>query len=219
MNSNNNRIRQQGFTLLEILIAMLILSIIAIIMVRGLQIVLKSKARIEATSVKMEQLQLAMTLLRQDLQYVINRPIVNNTGQAEAALVGTGTPANQLSFTRNSFTNPGASAQRSTLQRVAYRLEKSTLKRLSWPVLDQTPGTPFVSRSVLSDLQSISWRFLGGDGIFYLQWPPINKSLLPKAVELQLVFISGSQLTQLMLLNASDVIAPEPPAKDAPQNK
>ena len=192
--------RRFGFTLLELLLAIAILSIITVLTNRGLHLIITSQERINAQDSAMEHLQLTLTLLRQDLQQVVNRPVLNNQGQTEAAML---LIANQLNFTRSGFTNPQAKVKRSTLQRVAYRCQQNTLQRLSWPVLDRSAATDYTVRNLLPDVSGIHWRFLDKDNHFHHQWPldnALDDQPLPKAVELQLDFTSGKQLTQLILL-------------------
>ena len=189
---------KKGFTLLEILVAIAILSFIAIIMVRGLQIVMVSKDRIEVASSDLESLQISLTIINQDLQQMVNRPITDNAGQIEGAAVLISQPLS-FSFTRGGYANPDNAARRSTLQRVSYRFVDNKLERVTWPVLDRVSTTPSYSRILFSDLSGVTWKFLANDQQFHTSWPAGQRPL-PSAVELTLTLSNGKTLTKLFAL-------------------
>jgi general secretion pathway protein J len=197
--------KNSGFTLMEILIAVAILSIIAVLMVRGLQIVMKSKERIDDASERLEQLQLTTTLLQQDLQQILNRPIVTGDNQSGNAISFSALPPAEFSFTRGGYANPNGLEQRSSLQRVSYRFTQGNLTRVNWPVLDRTLATPSYSRIVLSGLKTLQWRFLANNLQFYTDWPADTGQTIPRAIELQLIFEDGRELKQLFVINAGDM--------------
>jgi general secretion pathway protein J len=64
-----------------------------------------------------------------------------------------------VALTRAGWTNP-TGLQRPTLQRVAYYFEKGTLRRESWNVLDPTQTSVTVKRELLTNLKSVSLRFM-----------------------------------------------------------
>ncbi|MBL4647678.1 MAG: type II secretion system minor pseudopilin GspJ [Gammaproteobacteria bacterium] len=205
----SKRKNNTGFTLLEILVAVLILSIMAIIMLRGLQTVLSAKEHVEAANKRLSQLQLTMLMIEKDLQQIVNRPIINNRDAVELA-VYYDSSQHILHFTRAGYSNPLGSAQRSTLQRVSYQLQDSQsqhqqLIRITWPVLDRVPNTVANKRVLLTHIRALHWRFLGPNGNFYDTWPANNsprKVLLPSAIEFTITFAKQGGFSQLFVLNA-----------------
>src|SRR5579862_1725987 len=131
---NNKR----GFTLLEILIALFIFSIVSMIMVSGLHTVFNSQSAAEKHAAALTKLQIAFLVMSHDLEQVINRPITNAKKIVEGPFIGT---HDTVTFTHAGFANPLGSLQRSTLQRTAYSLGNEQLIRSIWPVLDQTQKT------------------------------------------------------------------------------
>lgn len=195
--------KNRGFTLIEILIAITILSIIAILMFRGLQIVLKTKERIESTGNDLTSLQIGMILLQQDLQQIVNRPVINNQGQLDSPLSFSTLPAVELAFTRSGSANPNSVELRSTLERVSYRFEKNQLIRITWPVLDRVQSTRFNKQVLLTEVQTVNWRFLSNDNQFYTYWP-VEKKVLPKGIETEIIFKYLGEIKILTLLKAQD---------------
>ena len=87
---------QQGFTLLEILIALAIFSIMSMMAYAGLTAVLDARASAVPRSEQLAQLQTTLYLLNEDLSQIIKRPIRDEFGTTEPAFsVGRG---NLLSF-------------------------------------------------------------------------------------------------------------------------
>lgn len=178
------KIRQKGFTLLEILVAVFIIGIISVIMVRGLQIVISTKNNLERNDAQMQQLNLTMSFLAGDMHNLINRPITQANGQSVAAVLMHDDATETLEFSRGGVSNPLA-RERSTVQRDAYQLKNGELIRVTWPVLDQVSHSIPTSRTLLKNITYIKWEFLGNDNRFYTGWPATGASNqpLPKAVQ------------------------------------
>jgi general secretion pathway protein J len=172
----------QGFTLLEILIAMAVFTIMSVMAYSGLKAVLTAKARTTEKSERLAQLQMTLYLLNEDLAQAVARPIRDEFGTTEAAFIGE-TDKELLTFTRMvpSWTKyqPG-----SQLQRVSYRFEKGGLYRLVWSLLDRTQQSTY-RRQKLLNIQQIQLRFFQGDWLS--TW---SSEKIPKAVECHL-FIAG----------------------------
>src|SRR6185312_5679581 len=102
-----------GFTLLEIIIALFIFSIVSIIIVSALHNVLNTQAATEKKAARLAELQIALLLLSRDIEQTVNRPIVNASGMLEGFIGSSHT----ITFTHAGFVNPFGQLQRSTLQR------------------------------------------------------------------------------------------------------
>jgi general secretion pathway protein J len=194
-----------GFTLIEILIAMLILSIMAILMSRGLQIVMVSKDRIDAANVNLEGIQIALHTINQDLQQFVNRPVMGNDGNPEDAFT-IKQSGGELSFTRGGYVNPEGLNKRSTLQRVRYKMSNDGLTRLTWPVLDRIASTPTYTRLLLPKANRLEWRFLANDKKFYTEWPQQGQQI-PNGIEINLTLNDGKKIKQLFMLNTTSLPA------------
>jgi general secretion pathway protein J len=201
-----------GFTLLEILIAVAIVSIIAIIMVRGLEIVVISKNRIDAANSTIEELQLALTMIEQDLQQFVNRPVLDEAGNNEGALIIAGNPLT-LTFTRGGYVNPEGVAKRSTLQRVSYQLHGLNLERVTWPILDRIESTPVLKRVLLKNVSALTLRFVANDQKFYNEWPQQGQ-VIPDGIEMNITLENGKKIKRLFRMNVTEP-PPEMPNNNA----
>lgn len=146
-----------GFTLLEILIALFILTLVGVITGNGLNLVMRTQSRMHIKYKTFADVQLAMLIMERDIQQIIDRSIIDERGLGRSALIFTG---NYLEFTRAGYINPSSFAQRSTLQRVAYKIDDTKLMRITWDVLDRSPKTKAQSEVLLENITDFKWQIL-----------------------------------------------------------
>ncbi|MDQ2993601.1 MAG: type II secretion system minor pseudopilin GspJ [Pseudomonadota bacterium] len=155
----------RGFTLLEIIIALMIFAVVMVLVAGGLSMVVRAQEQISTRNHRLAELQFAMLLVSHDLEQIVNRPVRDNNGALQDALLvmvkGADFP---LVFTRGGVINPGAVYQRSTLQRVAYGLSGGQLIRYSWPVLDRTENTQALNRPILKGVTGFTVESLNERG-------------------------------------------------------
>lgn len=176
-----------AFTLLEILVALLILSIIAVMLMIGLRSVIHTKDRIEDVSDRLANMQIAMTLIASDMRQIIYRPTVDNKGDSLPTIILYSGATQNLEFSRDGYINPQGKQLRSTLQRVNYRWYHGNLERGTWPELDRAPNSNPTYQVLIRHVTHIQWEFLGPENNVYSQWPSSQvpaTAPLPKAVEL-----------------------------------
>jgi general secretion pathway protein J len=164
--------KQQGFTLLEILIALAIFAIMSMMAYAGLAAVLDARAATQPRSEQMAQLQMTLYLLNEDLSQAIKRPIRDELGSTEPAF-SSGRGNEILVFTRSvpTWSIDGAD---NSLQRVSYSFENGALYRQVWTLPDRTPQTQYRRRKLINaeqvgvnfyDEASQTWLpFNGGNG-------------------------------------------------------
>jgi general secretion pathway protein J len=91
------------------------------------------------------------------------RPIRDEFGEVEPAMMGGPAARFALSFTRSGWHNPSAHL-RSNLQRVNYRIEDEALWRDAYPVLDRASDTAARSVKLLDGVEYLELAFLGSLG-------------------------------------------------------
>jgi general secretion pathway protein J len=203
-----------GFTLLEILIALFIFTIVSIIMMTALHTVLTSQSATEKKSIRLTELETALILMSRDLEQTVNRPVITSKDSSDL-FIGT---EDSVTFTHAGLANPMGALQRSTLQRTEYRLNKNRLIRLTWPVLDQTSKTQPDQRILLTNVNHLRFEYLDDKGHFQNKWIPSNNTdaFLPKAIRVTLSMDDLGNLTQLYLIPAENApkTAPAPPSSN-----
>ena len=201
---------QRGFTLLEVMIAVAIFSLLAMGTYRMLSTVLTTDEVTRQHERDLRELSRAFASLDRDINQTLNRSVRDAYGDERATLLGElgasdGNAA--LEFSRNGWRNPlgGARAQ---VQRVRWRLAGEKLERLYWTVLDQAVDSQPRVQKVLDGVQSLELRFLDDKGQWQEQWPPTQgdlsadkaKKRMPLAVEVKLEHKHYGKLSRLYRL-------------------
>jgi general secretion pathway protein J len=168
----------RGFTLVEVLIALAITAFVSTIAYTALSTVITGVERTRENAERSYAVNRAWMIITRDLRQFANRPIRDEFGEQEPALLGGPAARFALSLTRGGWHNPNGHP-RGNLQRVNYRLEDNALWRDSYPVLDRAGDTEPASVKLLDEVEDLRLLFLGstdlagGTGINLdtRQWP------------------------------------------------
>ena len=148
-----------GFTLIEMMIAIFIFSVVATLSYSGLNYILKGQSYLQTSSNQLKDLQLSFRYFEKDINQMINRSVRNQYGD--------------FSFTHAGWRNP-ANLVRSKMQRVSYELDEKTLKRYTWGQLDGAIAEQFFETDLLEGVESIKLRYLDQANQWQTTWPPLN---------------------------------------------
>ena len=164
---------QQGFTLLEMIIAVMIFAVISTVSYTSLIRFFDQSQKIEAAHTRLEQIQKLFSLLEQDVRYMVARPVQYNNTTYAAIEVYTNRPVftgEKMQLTTSRPTPLNKMAQ--TNYRVSWRLDDEAVYRYSWKELDikdrvlgdKDPELQHIQR-VASDIESfdISVQLNNGD--------------------------------------------------------
>lgn len=188
----------RGFTLLELLVALSIFSVIAVMAYGGLGTVLNQSALTEENAETLAVLQKTYLVMQRDIEQAVPRAIRGQFGGELAPMTG----APMFTFTRGGWRNP-LNHPRSTLQRVGYTLEEKQLIRHTWAVLDRAQDSEPRHQELLTEIDSIQVRFLDEENDWKEQWPPDQVAEapgLPRAVEIMLEHDRFGPITWLFQL-------------------
>mgnify|MGYP003385030485 CR=1 FL=1 len=160
-------IKQQGFTLLEVLIAIAIFSIISLSSFTIFDSVLTGDATSKVRSERQNELQSAFLIIERDLTQ-ISRRTMRIEGEApltrliQSASDNVASEEQAIAFVRGGWTNPGLLLPRSDLQPVAYRLTEETLERLHFNFVDSVMGEEPKVRPLIRDVTNIAFEYYDG---------------------------------------------------------
>ena len=149
-----------GFTLVEVLIALPITAFISAIAYSSLSSALAAVESIRVTAQRTYEVDRAWMIISRDLGQFVARPVRDEFGEVEPAMVGGAAARFPLSFTRTGWHNPVGN-QRSNLERVNYRVEDGALWRDTYPVLDRAPDSAPRQVRLLEDVEVLELVFLG----------------------------------------------------------
>lgn len=189
-----------GFTLLEILIAMFIFTIVSMILASTLHNIIGTQSSTERNAKRLRETQLALLMISRDIEQAVNRPILSAAGKEEAAFIGT---AREFTFTHTGLSNPTGVLRRSSLQRVSYARYGSGIWRMAWPVLDQAPETTAHKRELLQNVTEAHFQYLDQSGKSHNEWPVAGnqKNPLPRAVRVYLTIAKWGSMSQLYVVS------------------
>lgn len=199
-----NTARQQGFTLLEVLIAVAITASIGAAAIQLLHGIIMARDGTNARSNQLTALQRFNAIVSRDMEQFINRPRRDEYGDTVSALrINDGDYLIEL--TRTGWRNrPGTEIPRSELQHIAYAMkpiddddcapalrrlqsagnqnaELDCLVRYSWNVLDQAYDSQPTAAVVLDQIESLEISLLtvvttdtSSESDWFTAWPAIQ---------------------------------------------
>lgn len=216
--------RQSGFTLIETLVVLVLVSIISLGSFALLQTFNNTDAALERRAEELRRFSMAMYRIDDDLRQLTVRPVKNAYNGYEPALRG---DADELEFTRLGAANL-VEEPRGQLQRLGYSLgfpeeqddavsraldgeeAGALLLRSRWRVLDRAPDSEPVVEPLLMGVEALNLRYYDGDTETWLsQWPPVTAraslsqadTSLPRAIEMVLITRNGGELRRVFPLS------------------
>jgi general secretion pathway protein J len=180
-----NGVTRNGFTLVEMLVAVAIFGLIASAGVSILSMSLTAQQAAQRKLADAASVRRASAILAADLANAAPRLRRDEQGAVRPAF-----EAGDDGFT---IVRRGAS-----LQRIEYRLEGDRLERRS---ADAVGGAaPSRTAMLLPGVQRMTLRYRGPDGEWRHQWDPENPRLMPRAVELVVETERHGAVRQLFLV-------------------
>ncbi len=163
--------KQQGFTLLELLIASIIFAIMAVMAYGGLNNVLRNSEASEKALKRLQQIQQSISVLNRDFSQIVQRSIRDEYGNQQPYLAAGTNIDNLIEFSRGGRVNPAGLSQRSSLLRITYRFEEEKLIRLQWPQMDRTQEMQAKETVLIDNVENVTVRFLDDNAEWQEQWP------------------------------------------------
>lgn len=193
------RTGERGFTLVEMLIALVIFGMITAAGVTLLTLTVRTRDLADRQLESVGALRRTDALLNADLAQAAPRIRRDGDGRPRPAFTGSdGSEALLLAFVRRGWED--GAIFRSSLQRVEYRLLEGRLERWRYDSVDGE-GRP-VTMPLLEGVRRVQLRYRDRDGSWRERWDPTDPSRLPAAVELVSDSESQGQVRQLFLVGS-----------------
>lgn len=210
--------RSYGLTLVELLVAIAVFSIIASAAYAGLMTVLDTEDHAARQGERLAAVQRTVGALEADLRQALPRDVRSDLSGMGHALTGGPGARDVLLVTRGGWPNP-ANLDRGTFLRVHWRLEDGELTRSWRNRVDAVQGTPETRRLILTDVDDVELRYLDRDNEWQDRWPPQGtqgtSDSLPRAVEVTLELADWGDIERLFELPPAAYAAPTAPEATA----
>jgi len=200
------KLKIQGFTLLEILIALAVFAILATLTSTTLYNALNTKKRVGEQAKQLNELQLAFTLIERDLLQVVNRKVRGDDMRLVPSFMG---ELNYLEFTRGGVINPNAIEKRSSLKRVALLCKDNKLLRRTWQSLDSTKKNLYADQVLLQNLINCQFAYMNRSSQILNKWQADalqqnqRPEPIPKACQLNLTSANWGKVSLLFIIPAA----------------
>lgn len=193
--------RSGGFTLVEILVALALLALVAVLAYRGVAALVDGEARLADEARRWRTLDAALARMEADVRQALPRAVRAGATTEPAwiaAVEAHGGSAIAFSRAGSEFdAEPGRAGQR-----IGYRLRDGALQVVYWPSLDRAqPGEAGARTWTLAEgIAGLRIEHLGERGPWVPAWPQTDEPALPRAVRVQLTLASGESIERWFAL-------------------
>jgi general secretion pathway protein J len=197
------RRNQRAFTLVEVLVAIAILAVVALLAYRATAAMTDSEARLTQESEQWRSLDMLFARLESDMRQAIPRAARSgaSTEPPWFAVTADSIGNSALAFTRAGpefAVEPGIAGQR-----IGYRLRDGAVEALYWPQLDNVPNAAPAVYALARDIERFRILQLGSTNAWSQQWPPsggAKADVLPRAVRIEIGFADGTSIERVIAL-------------------
>jgi general secretion pathway protein J len=189
----------RGFTLVEALVALVILGIIAVMAYRGTAALSSGEAQLAQESARWRTLDGVFTRLEADLRQAVARTSRRgDSTEAAWSLVPDASGSTALVFSRAGpefALEPGVAGQR-----IGYRLRDGAVELLYWPQLDNVAGATPAGYALIGGVARFRVTALTSDNQWSERWPLRVTDGVPRAARVELTLSDGSALERWFAL-------------------
>ena len=174
---------KKGFTLIEVLISLVILSIIAIVSTNFLQssIDLRNQSKSKVDDIKV--FNLGVSTIRRDLMSVVNLPMRDNFGNQLPNFIGSNT---DKKITFLGFINR-IDSSRSSISRIEYLFDDTKFIRRVYFTADPYDYDDYIDSVIFDNIDDVEISFLI-DNRWFTEWPAGQTAayIIPKLVKIKI---------------------------------
>ena len=174
---------KKGFTLIEVLISLVILSIIAIVSTNFLQssIDLRNQSKSKVDDIKV--FNLGVSTIRRDLMSTVNLPMRDNFGNQLPNFIGNNT---DKKITFLGFINR-IDSSRSSISRIEYLFDDTKFIRRVYFTADPYDYDDHIDSVIFNNIDDVEISFLS-DNRWFTEWPAGQTAAykIPKLVKIEI---------------------------------
>ena len=200
-------VKQSGFTLTEILIALFIFSVVVFGALQVFNFIQTTSDDNDKAIDRLRSVQMTIRQIEDDIRHLVSRDRRNEFGDKAPLLKSETNSANSyLEFTRTGWRNP-AKLPRSNLQHLKYELIDDQLVRHHWLFVDNALEKQELTRAMLNDVEEIKFEFLQ-EGDWKDEWTPEREDLraMPEAIKITMQLKGYGEIYRLLPLTKFDAV-------------
>lgn len=191
--------KRSGFTLLEVLIAIAIVALLALMGYRAVAALSESESRLSTEAARWRTLDLFFARLEADLREAVPRTARSGAVREPAWLAGVDAAGNgALAFSRagpDFAIDPGSAGQR-----IEYRLRNGSVEVLYWPGYDRSRDSEPAAYALLAGVMQFRLSYLTATGRWVNTWPLAGEADLPRATRVAVMLASGEEIERWLAL-------------------
>ena len=175
---------EKGFTLIEVLVSIVILSIIAVVSTNFLQSSIEAREEGANKLQKIKELNIASSIVRRDMRQILNVPIRDYFGNNLKGNFIADQTANSIIFT----TLVNSSFSTTKVRRVEYLFKDNTFIRKQYYADNPYSYDEFFETVLLNNISEIEFSYMNS-AKWYSVWPmdSITKNKIPELVKISFI--------------------------------
>ena len=190
--------RQGGFSLIEVVVSIGLLSVMSILAYQALEVVMATNDRSHDTMSQQVNLRRAWAIIQRDLLHMRNRPFNDGLGRLERPYE---TDLSEFGVRFSRGGGPMLASNPSGLMRVYYGLDdERNLVRTTWAITASPRYSDGNTRTLLSNVDEVIFEHLSEKNEYSENWPPLNSQsapMLPKMIRVMIRLKDGDSTSRL----------------------
>lgn len=198
----NGKGASKGFTLIEVLLALMIFATLSVAANQIFRNVINSNVQTEEVGDALKSLQRTLLIMDSDFRQMLARQYRNGSDEAKEALLEFGddlldSESQGIRFVRGGWINPQQLFPRGEVVKVGYRVREGVLERIRWMYPDNSSALEPASMPLMEGVTGLRFEVQGQEG-WTQEWEaPLS---MPKAIRVTLETERYGELTRIYLL-------------------
>ncbi|ANI29942.1 hypothetical protein PL78_08935 [Yersinia entomophaga] len=197
-----------GFTFIEVILAISIFSLLSLAMYQVLQVTLRTTSNVISHLDELEDIRNSIYIIENDLTHAIVRTPkeITNNGPIDFFVGKSGGVSNTIEIVRNNKLNVNSVGYYYQLEKVGYKINNKSLERIRAINVDDALFYPqrsgeVIKERILTGVKSIKFRFFS-KGKWQDYWNEFSKH--PMAIEIIIDLDKYGEINKIIMMNGSD---------------